>query len=177
MVIIAEQVVRRQRRSSLLQEQLRDQSVRSDRIMADKIIKLVFHEQILNSIIARYHLDSIIAKHIISFSSRHPVFPQEEFYRSRGEHRLQAKSKKESYSLFAGKIAVPHPGSEGASSSLILRIAQEAQRRFSGSKVRFYLKKKFCGPEGTTLTLICFIFREESQETGGARHRSIKGEC
>ena len=72
-----------------------------------------------------------------SFSSRHPVFPQEEFYRSRGEHRLQAKSKKESYSLFAGKIAVPHPGSEGASSSLILRIAQEAQRRFSGSKVRF----------------------------------------
>ena len=110
----------------------------------------------------------------ISFSSRHPVFPQEEFYRSRGEHRLQAKSKKESYSLFAGKIAVPHPGSEGASSSLILRIAQEAQRRFSGSKVRFYLKKKFCGPEGT-LTLICFILREESQETGGAGIARTRG--
>ena len=112
----------------------------------------------------------------MSFSSRHPVFPQEEFYRSRGEHRLQAKSKRGPYLLIAGKIAVPHPDSEGASSSLILRIAQEAQRRFSGSKVRFYLKKKFCGPEGT-LILICFILREESQETGRARHRSIKGEC
>ena len=101
----------------------------------------------------------------ISFSSRHPVFPQEEFYRSRGEHRLQAKSKKESYSLFAGKIAVPHPGSEGASSSLILRIAQEAQRRFSGSKVRFYLKKKFCGPEGT-LTLICLFSEKKVRKQG-----------
>ena len=109
-----------------------------------------------------------------SFSSRHPVFPQEEFYRSRGEHRLQAKSKTGPYLLIAGKIAVPHPGSEGASSSLILRIAQEAQRRFSGSKVRFYLKKKFCGPEGTLTLSVLFLAKkvrkqgeQESLEQGG----------
>ena len=108
-----------------------------------------------DSIIAEVGWNNCPSK-IFSFSSRHPVFPQEEFYRSRGEHRLQAKSKRGPYLLIAGKIAVPHPGSEGASSSLILRIAQEAQRRFSGSKVRFYLKKKFCGPEGTLTLSVLF---------------------
>ena len=122
----------------------------------------------------------------MSFSSRHPVFPQEEFYRSRGEHRLQAKSIRESYSVIAGNnIAAPNPGSEGASSVfppqkvfadqkenqhlfLFSGIAQEALKEFFRYSRKINTAKEQGGAPQEK-------WRSHIQETGGAGIAQSRG--
>ena len=58
-------------------------------------------------------------------------FSQEEFCRSSGEYRLQAKSIRESCSLIAEEfIAVPNPSSEGATSTFFLSHDSRSAERF-----------------------------------------------
>ena len=74
--------------------------------------------------------DSIIAQ----ANSHFPAgirFSQEEFCRSSGEHRLQAKSIRESCSLIAREnIAVPNPSSEGATSTFFPSHGSRSAERF-----------------------------------------------
>ena len=58
-------------------------------------------------------------------------FSQEEFCRSSGEYRLQAKSIRESCSLIAEEIiAVPNPSSEGATSTFFPSHDSRSAERF-----------------------------------------------
>ena len=58
-------------------------------------------------------------------------FSQEEFCRSSGEYRLQAKSIRESCSLIAEEIiAVPNPSSEGATSTFFPSHCSRSAERF-----------------------------------------------